>query len=296
MSEAEKPKVNKAIKTGGSELHLRIVFGLLLAALAFFQTWLGGTAFQIFIAIVAIVMFSEYKKICSSALPIRIAFVAFAFLVLNMVAWVNRAYDSALILALFAILALWAWEAVIRRSGWGAMGLVYSLAPFFALVHLRGASSEGFHVLLLLFGCVWGADTLAYFTGKAIGGPKLAPRISPGKTWSGFFGGLLGGVLIGWVVMKIIGYDPNPIFFGVTAILVLASQLGDLAESALKRRFDVKDSGTLIPGHGGVLDRIDGLVFAAVIAWIMAMAYSGMFSGLWNNEPALDFLKAITIR
>lgn len=275
-------------------MHLRIVFGLLFAAFAFFQTWLGGLSFQIFVAIIALVMFFEFRRICGVDLPKRVYFIAFAFLLLIMFAWIGRAYDTALVLALFAVLALWAWEALIKRSGWGAVGFAYTLLPFFALVHLRGSSVEGLHIILLLFACVWGADTMAYFTGRSLGGPKLAPKISPGKTWSGFFGGLIGGVLIAWVVMKIAGYSVKPEFFAVTALLVLFSQIGDLVESALKRRFGVKDSGTIIPGHGGVLDRIDGLVFSAVAAWVLAMWLSGIYFGEWNWEPASGFMSAIT--
>ena len=279
-----------------SELQLRIVFGLLLAAFAFFQTWLGGMAFQIFIAIIAVVMFFEYRRICNRSLPLRVAFMAVAFLALNIFAWMARAYDTAIVLAGFAFLALWAWEALIRRSAWGALGFAYALLPFFSLVHLRGSSEEGFHIILLLFACVWGADTMAYFTGKTFGGPKLAPKISPGKTWSGFFGGLIGGVLIAWGVMKLAGYDAKPLFFAIAALLVLASQIGDLAESALKRNFNVKDSGNLIPGHGGILDRIDGLVFASIVAWILALALSNIFFGDWTWEPAFGFLSSIVTK
>jgi len=289
------PKLNKS-KLPRSELHLRIIFGLLLAGGAFLLTWLGGLTFQIFVAIVAIIMFSEYRKICGEALPFRVALAAFAFLLLNIVAWIFKAYDTAIILSLFAFLSLLAWEALIKRSGWGAVGLVYVLLPFYSLVHLRGASVEGFHAILLLFACVWGADTLAYVAGKMLGGPKLAPKISPGKTWSGFFGGLIGGVMIGWAIMKLAGYSAKPAFFGIALILVILSQMGDLAESALKRKFSVKDSGTLIPGHGGVLDRIDGLVFASVAAWLLALAASSVFFGSWTWEPAFGFISSMLHR
>lgn len=279
-----------------SELQLRIVFGLLLAAFAFLQTWLGGLSFQIVIAIVAIVLFYEYKKICGIAIPLRVAFVALAFILLIMAAWIGLAYDTAIVLSGFAFLTIWAWEAVIKRTGWGAIGLAYTLLPFLALVHLRGSSEQGFHAILLLFACVWGADTLAYFTGKTFGGPKLAPIISPGKTWSGFVGGLVGGVVIAWGVMSIAGYTAKLEFFIVAALLVLASQVGDLAESALKRRFSVKDSGNIIPGHGGILDRVDGLVFASVLAWIFAMWFSDIFFGHWNWDPAVGFLDTIVTK
>jgi len=281
--------------TGGSELQLRIVFGLLLAAFAFFQTWLGGLAFSVFVAIVAIIMFFEYRRICGVALPGRVAFFAYAFLLLIIAAWIGKAYDTAIVLAGFAFLSLWAWEAVVKRTGWAALGLIYVLLPFFALTHLRSASTEGFYLILVLFACVWGADTVAYIVGKSIGGPKLAPKISPGKTWSGFIGGLVGGIVIAWAVMKISGYSAKPVFFPVVALLVIASQIGDLAESGLKRNFGVKDSGTIIPGHGGILDRIDGLVFTAVVAWLLAIQLSGIFFGIWTWEPANALLSFITV-
>lgn len=283
-------------KSGKSDLQLRIVFGLLLAAFAFFQTWLGGIAFQVFVSIVALIMFYEYRKICGKALPARVALFGYAFLLLCIAAWLAKSYDAAIVLGAFAFLCLWAWEAVIKRTGWGAVGLVYTLLPFFALTHLRGESIEGFHAILLLFACVWGADTMAYFTGRAIGGPKLAPRISPNKTWSGFFGGLIGGILIGWAIMWLCGYQVNALFIAFAGFLVLLSQLGDLVESALKRRFGVKDSGKIIPGHGGILDRIDGLVFAGVGAWVISMQVSGIFFGQWTWEPAHSLLISIVTK
>lgn len=273
-----------------SELRSRIIFGLLLAGSAFALTWLGGLAFQALVGVAAIIMFDEYRKICRRVLPMRVALFTFAFIMLNMAAWIVKAYDTAIVLTLFALVFLWAWEFVIRRTGWGAFGLVYVLAPFFALVHLRSDSQEGLVAILLLFALVWGADTMAYVVGKSLGGPKLIPRISPGKTWSGFFGGLIGGVLIGWLIMVLCGYQATMVFIPIGLVLVLLSQIGDLAESALKRKFDVKDSGTIIPGHGGILDRVDGLVFTAVAAWVLALYLSGVFFGSWTWEPANAFM------
>ncbi len=292
------PRLNDANKPAKakSELLQRIVFGLLLAGVAFFITWLGGFAFQAFVAVFAIVMFVEYRKICSAVIPLRVAGIAFAFLLLIMTSWIFKFYDTAIILTLFAALSLWAWEALIKRTGWGALGLIYVILPFFALVHIRGATEEGFHATLFLFACVWGADTMAFVVGKLVGGPKLIPVISPGKTWSGFFGGLIGGVLIAAVVMKLSGYNLKPTFYAIGLVLVFISQIGDLAESALKRKFNVKDSGSIIPGHGGVLDRVDGLIFSSVVAWLFALSYSGVFFGKWTWEPAIELISAIATR
>ncbi len=282
--------------TAKSELRSRIIFGLLLAVAAFFLTWIGGLAFQVFVAIAAIIMFDEYRRICGQALPTRISIIMFAFILLNMIAWISNAYDTAIVLSLFGFLALGAWEFIIKRSAWGAWGMIYVLLPFFGLVHLRGNTQEGFSAILLLFALVGGADTMAYIVGKTLGGPKLAPKISPGKTWSGFFGGLFGGLIIGWLVMKLSGYSAKPAFIAVALILVFFSQIGDLVESALKRRFDVKDSGAIIPGHGGVLDRVDGLIFASVIAWLIALALSNVLFGNWTWEPAFALISSILMR
>jgi phosphatidate cytidylyltransferase len=273
-----------------SELRSRVIYGLLLAVSAFALTWLGGFAFQALVGVAAIIMFDEYRKICRQVLPMRVALITFAFIVLNMAAWIVKAYDTAIVLSLFAFVFLGAWEFVIKRTGWGAIGLVYVLTPFFALVHLRSHSQEGYYAIILLFALVWGADTMAYVVGKSFGGPKLIPKISPGKTWSGFFGGLFGGLLIGWQVMLLCGYQAGMVFVPIGLMLVFLSQIGDLAESALKRRFDVKDSGTIIPGHGGVLDRVDGLVFTSVVAWVLALYLSDVFFGTWTWEPANAFM------
>ncbi len=293
VSPAKKPEKNSADK---SELRSRIIYGLLLAACAFFLSWLGGVVFQVFVALVSIIMYDEYRRLCGSALPKRISVLVFAFILLNMAAWISQAYNTAIILSLLGFLALWAWEFTIKRTAWGAFGLIYVLLPFFSLVHLRGNTQEGFAAILLLFALVWGADTMAFVVGKTLGGPKLIPKISPGKTWSGFFGGLFGGMVIGWLVMKLFGYSAKPAFAAVALFLVFFSQIGDLVESALKRKFDVKDSGMIIPGHGGVLDRVDGLIFTSVIAWLFALALSNVFFGTWTWEPAFALISSILTR
>jgi phosphatidate cytidylyltransferase len=133
-----------------------------------------------------------------------------------------------------------------------------------AFVILRGETHAGMLTLMWLLVVVWAADICAYFAGRLIGGPKLAPRISPKKTWAGLWGAVVGAAAAGLVMGYWIG-SPRFLVLGVLGgVLAIIEQLGDLFESALKRHYGVKDSGRLIPGHGGVLDRVDGLVAAAL--------------------------------
>ena len=134
---------------------------------------------------------------------------------------------------------------------------------------LRDSDKPGFLAVLFLFAVVWATDILAYFVGRALGGPKLAPAISPGKTWSGAIGGAVGGVGAGILLAALAGAGLSFAIF-TTAVI---SQAGDLFESWVKRRKGLKDSGTIIPGHGGVMDRVDGLVAAAFALYLIGWAF-----------------------
>ncbi len=148
------------------------------------------------------------------------------------------------------------------RARWLAIGLVYVAVPCIALVWLR-AEPLGRETIMWLFAVVWATDIGAYFTGRGVGGPKLAPRISPGKTWSGLAGGVACAAAVGLAAAVLLGVADAWRLAVAGALLALVAQGGDLWESMVKRRFHAKDSGTLIPGHGGVLDRLDGLMAAA---------------------------------
>lgn len=142
-----------------------------------------------------------------------------------------------------------------------------------SLLWLR-ALPHGLENVLLVFGVVIASDSFAYLTGRLCGGPKLAPRISPGKTRAGALGGLVGAALVGGMIARLTGLGPmvGGVFWG--GVLGVCAQTGDLAESALKRRLGVKDTGTLIPGHGGLLDRFDGLLAAAPVAALVSLLVS----------------------
>jgi phosphatidate cytidylyltransferase len=147
-----------------------------------------------------------------------------------------------------------------------ALGLLYVCAPVFALLFLRGQmpNPTGLMLAFWALGLVWATDIGAYFAGRSIGGPKLAPRVSPSKTWAGLAGGVLAALLTGFLFHRFGGLPIQ--LAAASGVLAVAAQLGDLFESGMKRRAGVKDSGTLLPGHGGVMDRLDGVATAVPLA------------------------------
>jgi phosphatidate cytidylyltransferase len=164
---------------------------------------------------------------------------------------------------------------------WFVPGVVYLVAAGLSVLWLRQSDEMGLITVGWLFALVWGADSGAYLAGSTIGGPKLAPRISPKKTWAGFIGGIVTAALIGYLAHVFYGLSDSVIRIVLISIgLGILSQAGDLIESGAKRHFGVKDSGAIIPGHGGVLDRIDGLMAAAIGAGVARWAFQE-HSGLW---------------
>jgi phosphatidate cytidylyltransferase len=193
----------------------------------------------------------------------------------------SYAFSNGADIALLLLLAgsfIIALLAGANRALWAGPGLLYAGALVVALCTLRGAMFAGFLVTLWLFAVVWGTDIMAYFSGRLIGGPKLWPRVSPSKTWSGLIGGVLCGALLGvltvYYMTKPGEYDLLPIFILGIACGVVA-QGGDLFESSMKRHFGVKDSSHLIPGHGGVMDRLDGFIVAAALAAVIMLVRGG---------------------
>ncbi len=177
---------------------------------------------------------------------------------------------------LFALLlatAVWLSRPELRIVT--ATGFLYASGLAAAVILCRSRGYDGAVVVLWLFAAVWGTDILAYFTGRALGGPKLWPRVSPKKTWSGAIGGLVGGVLLGSVLLVVAGVSLRWQHVALAAAFSILTQLGDLYESSLKRRFGVKDSGTLIPGHGGFMDRLDGFIVAVTFAAVFGALRDG---------------------
>jgi phosphatidate cytidylyltransferase len=261
-------------------LRQRIVSGLVLAAGALAATVAGGWLFVAMIVIAVVIMAGEWSRLATEVPAPRTLLVAataavpaLAILVLaagRPVLAVAILLGGALLLAAGGALAL-GWQP-LRAAG----GALYVGVPALALVWLRGAVPGGMQHLIWLLLVIWATDICAYLVGRSLGGPKLAPRISPGKTWSGLMGGVAGASLVGAIAAHALGAG-YWLAAAVGACLAVIGQGGDLFESALKRRAGVKDSGHLIPGHGGLLDRIDGLVFAAPA--FAGMVWLGLHAG-----------------
>ncbi len=258
---------------GKSDLPLRLVSALVLGTVVLAITWFGGLGFRILLSIAALLIYREWSTITASSQTSITINLGWLFVLLGAFA-IAFGYDrEAVVICTVAAIGLGVLGIVINGKIWAAGGVVYSLVPVIAMVQIR-LEPQGLLLIVLIFIIVWGTDIGAYFAGRAIGGPKLAPTISPKKTWSGFFGGLATSII---GTMFLLNFAPSltvPFPLLIAVILSVFSQLGDLFESWIKRRFEVKDSGQLIPGHGGIMDRVDGLVVAAVVF------YGLMISGL----------------
>ncbi len=240
-----------------------------MGLMALGTVWTGGWPFAALWLAAGIAVAAEWMAMTcpGSARPLTLAASAgLAGLALAHITGVSGTYILAVGAIFGIILGLVA--ASSRDRGWALAGFVYSAAIVLVPILLRAHPGFGAEAILWMFAVVWTTDIAAYFVGRAIGGPKLWPAVSPGKTWSGFAGGLLGGTLAGCGIVAATAPEGSvlraglPAIVAASAIASVASQGGDLAESAMKRLFGVKDSGRLIPGHGGVMDRLDG--FAAV--------------------------------
>jgi len=246
-----------------SELRTRATVGIALIALAMGALLAGGIIFWMLLAVAGVLMQGEWGDL-TGADPQQRKNAMFAVsiplaLLCPLAAGIDWPVMIAGAAAFFFVLF------TSRKPGL-ALGIPYICIPIVALQFLRGEQPYAFGLLLALWALalVWATDIGAYFAGRSIGGPKLAPRVSPSKTWSGLAGGVLAALLLGFLLHRFAGLPIQ--LAAASGLLAVAAQLGDLLESWMKRRAGVKDSGTLLPGHGGVMDRLDGVVAAAPLA------------------------------
>lgn len=256
-----------------SNLGLRIASAVVIAPAAVGAAWIGGWPYLVLIAVGVALLSLEWGGMSAPVAPTRVS----AAVTAAVLAGVFLAYQDQDLLAwtaaaLGALAAALVARGVAERPADAAFGVVYIAPAAICLVWLR-ATEQGHWWMMTLFAATWAADIGAFAVGSLLKGPKLWPRFSPNKTWSGFVGGLAASALAGFGMAFFSVFQLNLVAAALVGLSVgLATMAGDLWESMLKRRFGVKDSGDLIPGHGGLLDRVDGLMFAVVVMALVRLA------------------------
>lgn len=273
-----------------SETGIRVLSALVMVTLALAANWAGGAFFALFWLAAAIAVLFEW--IAMVWIERRIPSVVAGGLALTtfVLAHLTDWPPVALVAIVATGAALVGMISISMRDRiWACAGYVVAAVVLVVPILVRDDPSLGALAILWIFAVVWGSDVAAYFTGRAVGGPRLWPRVSPGKTWSGAAGGLVAAVVAGvclGLVSQLFGPGPTIGLGALAALSALASvagQIGDLAESALKRHFDVKDSSHLIPGHGGAMDRLDA--FFAVCVLVGAMMLGAAPFGIGSVTP-----------
>ena len=246
------------------ELVQRVTVGILLIIVAVLELWLGGSALWVLATVAALIMGGEWAGLTRAEDKRR--FMQYALCI--PLALMSPLAAGPSLLALAAIAGATIFTLIVTRNRWLAAGVPYVALPIMALLWIRMQDSG----LLLAFwalSLVWATDIGAFFAGRNFGGPKVAPAISPNKTWSGLIGGMVAALLLGWALAS---YYDLPFQLAMASPgLALLAQVGDFFESWMKRRAGVKDSGSLIPGHGGLFDRTDGLIAVAFAAGLVML-------------------------
>ncbi|MEM7020965.1 MAG: phosphatidate cytidylyltransferase [Pseudomonadota bacterium] len=259
-------------------LALRIASALVLMLIALGLVILGAWPFAFLVGMAVVLMAIEWRRLtetCFRGVGGSLAGISAACLGLLVVVLGTSGFALEALLTLVvgaAIAGLVAWHRGAPPI-WIGLGAAYLAVPALALVWLRGLPQIGLQVIIWLLVVVWTTDVLAYVVGRTVGGPRLAPTISPGKTWAGLCGGVLAAAVAAAVTAGAIGSERVIQALGLGGLLAIVAQIGDLIESALKRRAGIKDSGSLIPGHGGVLDRLDGMILAAPVLALLMLAF-----------------------
>jgi len=268
-------------------LALRVLSALVMAPVAIAAVWMGSWVFALFwLGAALLVLWEWIHLVAGPRHTLMFSASASALAVAALVEFRERPITAMLLIVLGAIASLI--FAQRRDRLWVTAGIGYAGALLLAPMFLRADPDYGLFALLLLFAVVWTTDVMAYFVGRAFGGPKLCPAVSPKKTWSGAIGGTICATVLAVLLPRILGAVAPAEFAasvkfvhpGVLAIigvmLSVLAQLGDLLESWIKRRFGAKDASHLIPGHGGVMDRLDGFWAAAVAAGLVGLIHGGL--------------------
>ncbi|MBR1127951.1 phosphatidate cytidylyltransferase [Bradyrhizobium iriomotense] len=271
---SEPDAASAGAKPAPSNLVMRVLAALVLAPLAIAIAYAGGWLWALLVTLVSIGLFTEWLMVVGAG---SAALTGAGTVVIAMMgaAVAFGALKTAVITGLIggAIVTLIARGKFL----WAATGFAYASAALLASILVRKDLVNGFSALMFVLLVVWATDIGGYFAGRGIGGPKLWPRVSPKKTWAGALGGFAASLAVA-AGFAAFGVGKAVPLLLVSAVLSVVSQLGDLFESAVKRRFGVKDSSHLIPGHGGLMDRLDGFVAAILAAWFIGFLRHGAHS------------------
>lgn len=261
-------------RASANPLLLRIASAAILGPLALAAVWAGGPWLLVLVLLAALVMGWEWSRLAArggfglvGALVVSTGLAATALL------GAGAGLGAACLGAVLGAAMVFAGALATGKAEplWAAAGTLWLSLGAVAFLTLATPPIGGRATLFWLLAVVWVNDTAAYAFGRGIGGPKLAPRLSPNKTWAGFAGGVASAGVLGWAAARLAGAADPASVAAASLLLAVAGQLGDLAESAAKRHFGVKDSSRLIPGHGGLLDRVDGLLAAAIAAAALSL-------------------------
>lgn len=258
---------------GSSNLFMRVIAALVLAPLTIAIAWAGGWPWVCLVTAAAALLYFEWLMVVGASRNRVIAAVGIIALVVAGLFLGSGRLDVTLAVIAAGLVLL----AILARGQrvWVTSGLVYAAAALVASVLVRLDADFGFVALIFVLLIVWMTDIGGYFAGRGIGGPKLWPRVSPKKTWAGAVGGLVLSLAVA-AIFALLGFGRMLPLLLLGTVLSVVSQLGDLFESAIKRQFGVKDSSHIIPGHGGLLDRLDGFVVAIVVAAVIGFMRGGL--------------------
>jgi phosphatidate cytidylyltransferase len=261
-----------ASEQGSRNLVMRVAAALVLAPVAIAIAYTGGFLWTVLVTLAVIGLYVEWLMIVGLARQMRVVACGVVALAAAGLCLLAGRMDASLAVLAIGLVA----TALIspERRNWAAAGFFYAGAAQIASVLVRLDSAKGFLALMFVFLIVWVTDIGGYFAGRGIGGPKLWPRVSPKKTWAGAIGGFVASLAVACGFAAFDLGKAGPLLL-LGAALSVVSQCGDLFESAVKRRFGVKDSSHIIPGHGGLMDRLDGFVAAVVVAAIFGLLRGG---------------------
>ena len=266
---------DKLPRRSWGDLGPRLISAFILLAVTVIMVWFGGVWFSLVVALVFAGILREWEIMITTQPVNLLGYILIGIVASVPVAAFLGGFRMGTFVAIFGVAVTLLGDPQTRW--WRTMGFLFFASVEIALMAVRGESTFGFAACFFLGATIWMTDTGAFFVGRQLGGAKLNPDISPAKTWSGALGGLCAGTLAGTLVWIVVTPSPLWIGFVIAASVSIAGQLGDLTESAIKRNFRIKDTSDIIPGHGGIMDRLDSLTFGALLVFAIGAVHLNLY-------------------